>query len=107
MEQQQQEVNELLAAQNLKDTQLLQDKFEDEQDWSDGKLAKVFWERNYSAAKLDAIRKMTIKDPNGNMVHKRVLIKCMNHGRSFGFFLTLAVFNISVWIALACSKYHA
>ena len=56
--------------------------FEEEYDRVDGKDAEILEEGTYSDAQLDMLRKMHGSDNDGELVHKRTIIKQINQWRS-------------------------
>ena len=76
------EVEILLAQRELEDRQLMEEIFEEERDRVDGKDAEILGEGIFSDAQLDMFRMMHVSDNDGELVHKRTIIKRINQGRA-------------------------
>ena len=76
------EVEILLAQRELEDRQLMEEIFEEERDRVDGKDAEILGEGIFSDAQLDMFRMMHVSDNDGELVHKRTIIKQINQGRA-------------------------
>ena len=76
------EIEKLLANCEIEDNEFMADKFDEERDRADGVNAEIMGEGTFTDDQLNEFRQLYLDVGEGELVHKRTLIKRINQSRA-------------------------